>query len=157
MSCAGRRLRIAGDGPEYKRLRKAAGPSVEFCGRVSDSDLRSLYAHCTAFLMPGEEDFGITAVEALASGKPVIALARGGALESIPCNPVGGVFYRDPSSAGLEAAIREFDSIAAEIDPAALQLWASRFSESEFRRGMTYVLDNPPACSRVDSAHVSIH
>src|SRR6185369_10284764 len=80
----GRRLRIAGDGPEYKRLKQLAGGVVEFCGRVSDPELRELYARCRAFLLPGEEDFGIATVEALASGKPVIALGRGGALETVP-------------------------------------------------------------------------
>src|SRR5579862_4120459 len=72
----GRRLRIAGDGPEFKALRRIAPPNVEFCGRVTDDQLRELYARCRAFLMPAEEDFGITAVEALASGKPVIALGK---------------------------------------------------------------------------------
>jgi hypothetical protein len=73
----GRPLKIAGGGPDFSRLRKLASGSVEFCGRVSDEELRNLYAGCAAFVMPGEEDFGITMVEALASGKPVIALGHG--------------------------------------------------------------------------------
>ena len=64
----GRRLRIVGDGPEYKALRRTAAPNVEFCGRVPDEELRELYARCRAFLMPGEKDFRITAVEALRVG-----------------------------------------------------------------------------------------
>jgi glycosyltransferase involved in cell wall biosynthesis len=80
----GRRLRIVGDGPEFSRLRKSAAANVEFCGRVSDKEVRSLYARCRALVMPGEEDFGITAVEAIASGKAVIALGRGGVLEIVP-------------------------------------------------------------------------
>src|ERR1039457_6835264 len=83
-SMTGRRLKIAGAGPEYGRLRAMAGSNVEFLGRVSDAELRELYARCRAFLLPGEEDFGMTAVEALASGKPVVALGRGGALETVP-------------------------------------------------------------------------
>ena len=79
----GRKLRVVGDGPEFKRLKGLASDNIEFCGRVSDDELRELYARCRAFLMPGEEDFGITAVEALASGKPVIALGRGGALRAV--------------------------------------------------------------------------
>ena len=71
-----------GRGPEYLRLKSLAGPSVEFCGHVGDNALRDLYAHCRAVIIPGEEDFGIVAVEALASGKAVIALGRGGVLES---------------------------------------------------------------------------
>src|SRR5262249_36446583 len=90
-SKSGRRLRIVGAGPERKALGAIAGPSVEFLGRVPDRELRELYARCRAFLMPGEEDFGITAVEALASGKAVIALGRGGAVESAPAaEPSGG-------------------------------------------------------------------
>ena len=84
----------------------AAG-NIEFCGRVTDEELRELYARCRAFLMPGEEDFGITAVEALASGKPVIALARGGALEIVP--EFGGLLYDEPD--GLLQAIDDWDRI----------------------------------------------
>ena len=76
---AARRGRWAGIFP---RLKQMAGGNIEFCGRVSDDDLRILYARCRALVMPGEEDFGITAVEAIASGKAVIALGRGGVLKS---------------------------------------------------------------------------
>ena len=84
----GIRLKIAGDGPEFRRLKKLSGKSVEFCGRVSDGELRQLYSHSMALLVPGEEDFGMTMVEALASGKPVIALGRGGALEIVGLDAV---------------------------------------------------------------------
>jgi glycosyltransferase involved in cell wall biosynthesis len=73
-----------GEGLEYRTLKNMARPNVEFCGRVSSVEIRDLYARCRAFIMPGEEDFGIAAVEALASGKPVIALGRGGVLERAP-------------------------------------------------------------------------
>jgi glycosyltransferase involved in cell wall biosynthesis len=134
---SGRRLRIVGDGPEYAALKRAAGPTVEFCGRVGDADLRQLYARCRAFLLPGEEDFGIAAVEALASGKPVVALGRGGALETVP--PHGGVLYGAASADALNAAIRELDGLQA--DPAALQAWASRFSETAFQEKMKRILE----------------
>jgi glycosyltransferase involved in cell wall biosynthesis len=135
---SGRKLRIAGDGPEFKRLKKLAAPNIEFCGRVSDTELRGLYARSRAFLMPGEEDFGITAVEALASGKPVIALARGGVLESVPED--AGVFYPAPTEGDLAAAITRFESIESGISPPRLQSAATRFSESEFTRKMRLVL-----------------
>ena len=69
-ACArmGRRLRVAGDGPEFKPLKRIAGEDVEFCGRVSDEELRDLLARSRALIVPGEEDFGMTPVEALASG-----------------------------------------------------------------------------------------
>jgi glycosyltransferase involved in cell wall biosynthesis len=132
----GRKLRVVGDGPEYKALRKDAATNIEFCGRVTDQDLRELYARCRAFLMPGEEDFGMTMVEALASGKPVIALARGGALEIVP--EFGGLLYDAPE--GLLQAVERWDEFEPELDPRALQACAARFSESEFVRKMTPIL-----------------
>lgn len=132
----GRRLRVVGDGPEYKALRRAAAANIEFCGRVPDEDLRDLYARCRAFLMPGEEDFGITAVEALASGKPVIALARGGALEIVPA--FGGLLYDELD--GLVQAIERWDAFEPGLDPRALQAHAAQFSELEFARQMKPIL-----------------
>lgn len=131
---SGRKLRIVGDGPEYKRLRSGAPGNIEFLGRVGDEELRDLYARCRAFLLPGEEDFGIAPVEALASGKPVIALGRGGVLESVP--PFGAVLYDAPTSAQLSQAIRRFEEIENAFSPAELRQWAGRFSPGEFARRM---------------------
>jgi glycosyltransferase involved in cell wall biosynthesis len=134
----GRKLRIVGDGPEYSRLRKIAAPNIEFRGRAGDDELRSLYARCRAFLMPGEEDFGITTVEALASGKPVIALARGGVLEIVP--PEGAFLFDSPEEESLEAAIRRLDAAEPAIDSVKLQAAAARFSEAAFDRKMRGIL-----------------
>jgi glycosyltransferase involved in cell wall biosynthesis len=131
---SGRKLKIAGDGPEFAALKRMATSNIEFSGRVSDDDLRGLYSRCRAFLMPGEEDFGITAVEALASGKPVIAFARGGALETVPGN--GGLLY----TGALQEAIEEWDSMEQYIDPKGLQSWAAKFSEAEFAAKMRPML-----------------
>jgi glycosyltransferase involved in cell wall biosynthesis len=148
----GRRLRVVGDGPEYKALRKAAAGNVEFCGRVTDEELRELYARCQAFLMPGEEDFGIGAVEALASGKPVIAWARGGALEIVP--EFGGLLYDQPE--GLLQAIERWDEFAAELDPRALQAYAAQFSETEFARRMMPILTGQASCSNAYPARSTV-
>lgn len=139
-SRTGRRLRIAGAGPEWQRLRGMARPNVEFLGRVSDESLRELYAGCRALLLPGEEDFGITPVEALASGKPVIALGRGGALETVP--QFGGVFYGEPSEDALEAALRQFEAVAPSILPAELRSYSARFSEDVFLKKMAGILQS---------------
>lgn len=136
----GRKLRIVGDGPEFASLKRLAAPNIEFCGRVPDADLRALYAQCRAFLLPGEEDFGIATVEALASGKPVIALGRGGALETVP--DFGGVLYNKTTEDALEAALRSLD--AATFDPAALQSWAAQFDEAAFHGKMRRILDPVP-------------
>ncbi len=132
----GRKLLVVGDGPEYKALRRSAATNVEFCGRVTDEELQELYARCKALLAPGEEDFGITMVEALASGKPVIALARGGALEVAP--EFGGLLYDEPE--GLADAIERWERFGTERDPRALQEYAAKFSEAEFVRQMWPIL-----------------
>jgi glycosyltransferase involved in cell wall biosynthesis len=141
---SGRKLRIVGGGPEYANLKRLARPNVEFCGKIPGDELRELYARCRAFLMPGEEDFGITAVEALASGKPVIALGRGGVLESVPRrDPLGGVFYAEPEESELAAAIQRFEEVEPVIDAEALRRYAGGFSESEFSAKMAHVLGLP--------------
>lgn len=143
-SQSGRKLKIAGQGPEFHRLKKIARSNVEFCGAVSAEELRELYARCRALLMPGEEDFGITAVEALASGKPVIALGRGGALESVPqSNPLAGFFFAEPGPAPLQTAIGVFEKMERDVLPEALQAYAARFSESQFAAKMRAIIMPP--------------
>jgi glycosyltransferase involved in cell wall biosynthesis len=129
---SGRRLKVVGDGPAYNFLKKLAGPSVEFCGRVTETALRDLYSSCRALIVPGEEDFGITMVEALASGKPVVAVARGGAVEIVGSGQ--GILYPDSDEASLAEALHSFDRIEPHIDSGALIDYASGFSEHVFRK-----------------------
>lgn len=128
----GRKLKVVGSGPDHRSLKRQATPNIEFCGRVTDNQLRDLYARADALIVPGEEDFGITMVEALASGKPVIALARGGALE-IAGNG-GGILYREANETGLEEALQSFDRTGHSFDPGQLAARASAFSEAAFQR-----------------------
>lgn len=140
-SRTGRHLKIVGEGPEYACLKRQAGASVEFCGRVSSEELRALYGRCRALLMPGEEDFGMVAVEAMASGKAVIALGRGGVLESVLAGDgLGGIFYEEPGELGLEEAVNRFEEVESFVQPARLQLWATRFSEARFREEMRQLI-----------------
>jgi len=141
-SRTGRKLKVAGGGEQFKSLKRLAGPNVEFCGRVTESELRTLYSRCNALIMPGEEDFGMTAVEAQASGKPVIALGRGGVLESVPlANPAGGVFYSDPTELALESALLRFERNESTFRPDSIRAFAARFSTSVFDSEMHRIMD----------------
>jgi glycosyltransferase involved in cell wall biosynthesis len=132
-----RRLKIVGQGPQYRSLRAIAGPGIEFCGRVSDVQLRDLYARCRAVVLPGEEDFGIVPIEAIASGKPMIALGRGGVLESVPeRNPRAGFFYSHPGEEHLAQAVDDFEREEPHLAPNAIQAAAARFSTERFQAAM---------------------
>jgi glycosyltransferase involved in cell wall biosynthesis len=139
---SGRKLKIVGDGPDYHALRKLARPNIEFCGRVSDMELRELYARSAALVVPGEEDFGITMVESLASGKPVIAFGRGGAVEIVRDDC--GVLYKDGSETGLSDALRQFDATASAMSPLYLRTRSEAFSEATFEEGFRAVLSRSP-------------
>jgi len=133
-----RKLVIVGTGPEERRLRAIAGPTVQFCGALPDSAVGPLYARCKAFLFPGCEDFGISAVEAQSAGRPVIAFGRGGAIETVVDGSTG-VLFDEQSVDGLIAAIERLDH--TEIDPAACRRNAIRFDASIFQTGMREVID----------------
>ncbi len=132
------RLVIAGDGPERGRIADVAGPNVTMVGRVDDARLRGLMAGARAFIFAAEEDFGIIPLEAQAMGTPVIALGKGGALETvIGAGPSRtGSFFADPAPETIAAALRRFD---AEPPPsrAICHANALRFSEARFRHRFT--------------------
>lgn len=128
----GRQLVITGTGPETKRLKQLAGPNTIFVGQVSFENLKHHYAACRAFLMPGEEDFGITPVEAMASGRPTIAVATGGALDTV-VDGTTGILYTDNSINGLAAAIQRFESVEATFDPQTIRTHAQTFSNTRFK------------------------
>jgi glycosyltransferase involved in cell wall biosynthesis len=125
-------LTVAGFGPEERRLRSLAGPHVRFAGSPSDAGLRELYRSAAAVLMPGEEDFGIVPLEAQACGTPVVALGKGGALETV-VDGVTGVLFAEPGPAHLAAAVER--ALATRFDAPALVANAARFSEAAFRAG----------------------
>ena len=127
---AGIPLRIVGDGPERDTLRKlAAGSNVQMLGALSDSEVRDHYRRAMAVLLPGEEDFGIVPVEAQACGRPVIALGRGGALETVIDN-VTGILVDEPTPEAFAAAIVRARDIA--FDPRAIRDHAVKFDRSVF-------------------------
>jgi glycosyltransferase involved in cell wall biosynthesis len=134
----GRKLKIVGEGPEYAALKKLAAPNIEFCGHVCDEELLELYARSAALVVPGEEDFGMTMVESLASGKPVVGLGRGGAVEIV--REKCGVLFEETSEACLADALRTFDRLEPGINPLYLRTAAADFSESRFEEGFLAAL-----------------
>lgn len=126
-----KRLVVVGDGRDRVQLQTMAGPSVEFRGRLPWSEVAELMANCRAFLFPGFEDFGIAPVEAQAAGRPVIAFARGGALDTV-VEGLTGLFFREQSAAALAAAVEKFETLSFE--PSVIRRNAERFSHHRFRR-----------------------
>jgi glycosyltransferase involved in cell wall biosynthesis len=123
-------LVVAGDGREEARLRRMAGPTVRFVGRVWDDQIRELYARCRAFILPAVEDFGITPLEAMASGKPVIAVGAGGVLDTV-IPGVTGEFFREQTVDDLARTLQRFDPRG--YDPARIRAHAERFDAAAFR------------------------
>jgi glycosyltransferase involved in cell wall biosynthesis len=143
----GRRLIIAGDGREATRLNGIAGPTVEFHGRVSDDELRALYANCRALLFAADEDFGIVAVEAQAFGRPVIAYAHGGALETVRVSdphglPDTGVLFGEQTTESVIGGIRTFESIEDRFDPRATREHSHKFDTTVFRQNLRTFVDS---------------
>jgi len=127
---AGRRLKVVGGGPELPRLREKYRRRVEFLGRVDDDELVDLYAHARALVLPNVEEFGIAAVEAQAAGRPVIAAAAGGALETVQ-DGVTGQFVAPDDGPALKRTLRAFDPDV--FDAGAIREHAQHFSARSFR------------------------
>ncbi len=134
----GRRLVVIGAGPDRERLEAQAGPETTFLGWRSDEEIRDHYRRCRALLFPGEEDFGIVPVEALACGAPVIALNRGGAAETV--GPAGGRLYAEPTADALAAALDAWEADRRPHDPALARARAESYSLPVFRRRLLDLL-----------------
>jgi glycosyltransferase involved in cell wall biosynthesis len=129
---SGRRLIVIGDGPERARLEAMAGPTILFLGWQPDDVIRNHYRHCRALLFPGEEDFGIVPVEALACGAPVLALGRGGTAETV--DDAVGRTYPEPTAAALLGAIAAWESQGCPHDPGLARRRAEAFALPLFRQ-----------------------
>ncbi len=126
------RLKIFGDGVDLERLKKLAedAPQIEFLGRVSDEEKAELYRHAQAFINPQEEDFGITAVESMAAGRPVIAYRKGGATETV-IEGKTGVFFNEQTVEAISEVVKNFKS--ADFNPQEIRVWAEKFSVKNFQ------------------------
>jgi glycosyltransferase involved in cell wall biosynthesis len=150
----GRRLVIVGTGPEDRRLRAMAGPTVELLGWRDDAQTAELYTRCRALLFSPLEDFGITPLEAMAAGRPVIAFGAGGARETVvppgEGEPPTGLFFEHQTVEALVDAIRRFEASAHQFEPKALRRRAEAFDRPLFReRVHTYLrarMEAPTRC-----------
>jgi glycosyltransferase involved in cell wall biosynthesis len=134
---SGRHLRIVGSGPLLEELAESAPPNVEMLGHVSSSSVRDLARGARCLIIPGVEDFGITALEAMACGTPVVAVGEGGALDSV-IPGVTGLLFQPASAAALAATCAEADGIA--WDREALRLHAATFSKERFQTAFASIL-----------------
>jgi glycosyltransferase involved in cell wall biosynthesis len=135
-------LKIIGSGPEGKKLRSIARSNVEFLGWQPDEVVAKYYSNCRALIFPGEEDFGIVPLEAMASGRPVIAYRRGGALETIVPygqkdktggNAPTGLFFHEQNVDSLIEAIKQFEKIEMDFDPVAIRNHALQWNRGIFK------------------------
>ena len=137
-AAAGVPLRIVGDGPERGRLGAMAGPTVEFLGVRSDEEVRELYQGAAALLLPGEEDFGIAPVEAQSCGRPVVALSRGGARETVR-HGTSGWLVDEPTPEAFATAIRRVTE--QPLDGGVIRNDALRFSRRRYQDAMRACLE----------------
>ena len=148
----GRRLVVIGEGERLASMRRLAGPTVTVLGAQPHAVLRDHYSRCRALLFPGEEDFGMVPVEAMASGKPVIALGKGGALDTV-VDGVTGVLFRQATPEALIAAIERFEEIEGGFDQDRIVAHALTFDRAIFKQRMRAVIE----ASLADAGGAAVH
>jgi len=132
-------LKIIGRGPEMKRLKKIAGPNIEFLGRVDDEKLKNHYQNCKGLIFPQEEDFGIVAMEALACGKPLIAF-RGGDIPEHMEESTMGVFFDQQTSQAVSQAVQKFNTLS--FDRQYISGKVQKFNREIFKERMRGIIEN---------------
>lgn len=136
----GYKLIIIGDGPAKNDLKKMARKNIKFAGFRTDAEVADYYRNCKAFIMPQEEDFGLTPLEAMSFGKPVLALRKGGALETV-IGGMTGEFFDDPIPEALADGIRRLNENYSNYSPLVIQKWAEKFSKDRFKEEMLKLVD----------------
>jgi glycosyltransferase involved in cell wall biosynthesis len=170
----GRRLIVAGDGPQRRNIQRGAPPNVEFVGRIPEAELAELYRNSRALLYPQHEDFGLVAVEAQAAGRPVIGLGRGGLLDTV--RPFGsteadltdtptvadapgptGLFFSEQTPEAVCAAVERFETLdGALFDPMRLRRWAETFSPERFDRDLDAEIARALAVTKPQRAYSNL-
>ena len=145
----GKRLLVAGTGPELKRLRRIAGREIEFLGGVSDSELRSLYRSARGFVFAARDDFGIMPVEAIACGCPVVAFAGGGALETVQ-EGVSGVFFESQTVTALVQAIERVEAKSWPVEQVISGV--EKFSRETFKTKIKQFIDTKVSEAAITAA-----
>jgi len=135
----GKRMKIVGTGPDYKKIKKMAKPNVEILGRVSDKELSYLYSNCRAFVFPQIEDAGIVPLEAMSAGRPVIALNRGGSLDSLK-EGITGIFFKEQNIESLSDAIFKFEKMS--FDSNKIRAHAEQFDTEIFKKNILDFINN---------------
>ena len=125
-------LKVVGSGRDLESLRRLAGPKTEFLGHVSDAEVRDLYNRCRAFIQAGSEDFGITPIEAMGGGAPVLAINRDGPAETIIAGKTG-LFFEEQTPQALAQAVRRFEQVRTTFDPDAIRSYAETFDLAVFQ------------------------
>lgn len=129
----GKKLKVVGDGPQLQYLKSIGSSNIEFLGRISDQEVEVLVKGCKALIFPTKEDFGIVPVEAMAAGKPVLAFAAGGALETV-IEGKTGIFFHEQTPESIIEAFKLLDKTS--IDPKACVEQARKFSKEEFKKNI---------------------
>ena len=142
-------LVIIGEGEERRALHRIAGPTIRFLGRQDAAALRQFYARCRALIFAGEEDFGIVPIEVMASGRPVIAFARGGAMETVVPGETG-VLFAEQSPSAVADAIEQFEAVEHAFDAARLVQHARSFSLENFKRRMSAAVYQAAEATGID-------
>lgn len=136
-NATGDKLKIIGDGPEFKHLKRIANSNIEFLGLISDYDMPEFYSYCKAVIFPQEEDFGLVPLEAMASGRPVIAYRSGGALETV-IDEESGVLFDEQTEIDLAQAIGRFEH--TNFDPHKIRDHALKFDKEIFKKKFNELL-----------------
>lgn len=134
-------LHIIGTGDDKERLQSLAGPTVKFLGFLSDQEIAVELMNCRALLFPGVDDFGLTPVETMASGRPVIAFAEGGATETV-IDGKTGILFQEQSVDGVIDGIRKLDKIINKLDAKEIRKHSEKFSKIEFQKNLKHVIDD---------------